>query len=151
MSLIDSFIDQYKLEYDFYGNLSQMAHEICENFLSSAGIKAIISSRAKKIDSLKDKLSKRNISKKYKNIDDIKNDIKDLSGVRIALYFPDERESVDKLIKDNFNIVSTKIFPDPQTTYAPHYKKRFSGYWAIHYRVKLSFPRFCGQAVKQYS
>lgn len=62
-------------------------------------------------------------------------DIVDLSGVRVALYFPAEREEVGRIIKSLFvPVVEPKEFPTPGQ---PTYEKRFSGYWATHYRVRL--------------
>jgi ppGpp synthetase/RelA/SpoT-type nucleotidyltranferase len=135
MKLIDDFIKQYRKQYDYYQKLSLIIKDICEDELSSSGIKAIVSSRAKKEDSLREKIIQRNKDNKYKNIDEIKSDIQDLSGVRIALYFPDERDSVDKIINNNFIINSAKNFP--KQSQKPNLLKRFSGYWANHYRIML--------------
>jgi ppGpp synthetase/RelA/SpoT-type nucleotidyltranferase len=133
--IIDEFIKQYNVEYDYYTNLSKTCCEVCEKELSAMGIKAITSWRAKSIESLRLKLLKRDREKKYQTIEDIKSDIADFSGVRIALYFPNEREAVDQLINSLFNVIKTKSFPDQKQN--PTYKKRFSGYWATHYRVML--------------
>lgn len=133
--IIEDFVEQYKIEYDHYYNLSKITYEICEEKLISQGIKAITSFRPKSPNSLKEKLYKRNKSINYDSISSIKKDICDLAGVRIALYFPTERVAVDKIINEYFNVITKKVFPDSNNT--PSYKKRFSGYWANHYRVNL--------------
>jgi ppGpp synthetase/RelA/SpoT-type nucleotidyltranferase len=89
--IIEKFVEQYKIEYDHYYNLSKIVYEICEDKLITQGIKAITSFRPNSPASLKEKLNKRNQHRKYESINDIKNDICDLAGVRIALYFPNER------------------------------------------------------------
>lgn len=62
-------------------------------------------------------------------------DVIDLAGVRVALYFPAEREEVGRIIKSIFVLVAEpKEFP---TAAQPTYEKRFSGYWATHYRIRL--------------
>lgn len=133
MTVIEQFIQQYNKEYDFYKNLSHMIASQIEEQLFQRGIKAIVSHRAKKPDRLIEKLEKRNIEKKYSDISEIYDDIVDLAGIRISLYFPSEREVIDEVIRDIFEVVKFKKFPDQE--HKPKYEKRFSGYWATHYRV----------------
>lgn len=135
MNIIEEFIKQYNKEYDYYQKLSQIIATKIEDQLSNRGIKAIVSFRAKKPDRLYDKLTKRNESKKYKNIQEIYDDIVDLSGIRVSLYFPSERELLDEIINDLFDVKVKKKFPNE--THKPKHEKRFSGYWATHYRVNL--------------
>jgi ppGpp synthetase/RelA/SpoT-type nucleotidyltranferase len=135
MNLIEQFISQYKREYDFYQELSRIASTKIEDELFKRGIKAIVSHRAKRPDRLSDKLKNRNEEKKYKSFAEIVDDIADLSGVRVSLYFPSEREIIDEIVNDIFTVSKKKIFPDAAHT--PKYEKRFSGYWATHYRVNL--------------
>jgi ppGpp synthetase/RelA/SpoT-type nucleotidyltranferase len=135
MNVIEEFIKQYNKEYDYYQKLSQIIATKIEGQLSDRGIKAIVSFRAKKPDRLFDKLIKRNEAKKYKNIQEVYDDIVDLSGVRVSLYFPSERELLDEIINDIFDVKVKKIFPNE--THKPKHDKRFSGYWATHYRVNL--------------
>jgi len=135
MKVIDDFIKQYNKEFDYYQKLSQIVASKIEDQLFKRGIKAIVTHRAKRPDRLKDKLLKRNEEKKYKTIDDIFDDIVDLAGIRVSLYFPSEREIIDEIINELFQIEKKKEFPNAAHT--PKYTKRFSGYWATHYRVKL--------------
>lgn len=135
MKIIDDFIKQYNKEFDYYQKLSQIVASKIEDQLFKRGIKAIVTHRAKRPDRLKDKLVKRNEEKKYKTVEDIYADIVDLAGIRVSLYFPSEREIIDEVINELFTVVKTKKFPNEAHT--PKYEKRFSGYWATHYRVKL--------------
>jgi ppGpp synthetase/RelA/SpoT-type nucleotidyltranferase len=135
MKVIDDFIKQYNKEFDYYQKLSQIVANKVEDQLFKRGLKAIVTYRAKRPDRLKDKLIKRNEEKHYKNIEEIFQDIVDLAGIRIALYFPSEREIIDEIIKDLFHIDKKKEFPNEAHT--PLHTKRFSGYWATHYRIKL--------------
>lgn len=135
MKVIDDFIKQYNKEFDYYQQLSQIIASKIEDQLFKRGIKAIVTHRAKRPDRLKDKLLKRNEEKKYKTVEDIYDDIVDLAGIRVSLYFPSEREIIDEVINELFNVTKTKKFPNEAHT--PKYEKRFSGYWATHYRVKL--------------
>lgn len=135
MSVIDNFIIQYEKEYDFYKQLARLGHEILESEIINRGIKAIVSSRAKRIDRLKEKLIKRNQKENYKSKTAIEKDIIDLAGIRVALYFPSERKILGQVIGDLFEIIEPKEFPE--NPHEPKLNKRFSGYWATHYRVKL--------------
>lgn len=135
MTIIEAFIKQYNKEFDYYQKLSQIVANKIEDQLFKRGIKAIVSFRAKKPERLHDKLNKRNETKNYKRIQDIYDDIVDLSGVRVSLYFPSERKLLDEIINELFEVNFTKEFPSE--THKPKHEKRFSGYWATHYRVKL--------------
>lgn len=135
MSVIEDFISQYKREYDFYRELSRLTSSKIEDELSKRGIKAIVSHRAKRPDRLLDKLNQRNEEKKYKSFTEVVEDIADLAGIRVSLYFPSEREIIDEIINDVFEVIKKKVFPNAAHT--PKYEKRFSGYWATHYRLKL--------------
>lgn len=135
MKLINDFIEQYNKEYDYYQKLAQIISNRIEDQLFKRGVKAIVSFRAKKPERLFDKLVKRNKDKKYKNISHIYEDIVDLAGIRVSLYFPSEKNLLDEIINEIFDVEITKTFPDENHT--PKHSKRFSGYWATHYRVRL--------------
>ena len=55
------------------------------SLLESEGVRAIVTSRAKRVASLRRKLLQRYPSKKYGNRDEIFADIHDLVGIRIAV------------------------------------------------------------------
>ncbi len=136
MDLIAQFISRYRKEYDFYEQACRMTAQILDSNLQSAGVRAIVTSRAKNPIRLETKVRQRNGKKAYETVEEIYDDIVDLAGVRVALYFPAEREEVGRIIKSIFvPVADPKEFPTvPQTT---TYEKRFSGYWATHYRVRL--------------
>ena len=135
MSVINEFLHLYNTQYDFYYKLSHIASTKLETEIANRGIKASVSYRAKSPDSLKEKLRKRT-DKKYRKVQDIFNDIIDLAGVRVALYFPSDRDLVDEIVNDLFEVKKKKKFPE--SSHDPEPSKRFSGYWATHYRVVLN-------------
>ncbi|MGE8217311.1 MAG: hypothetical protein ACN6RD_14035 [Stenotrophomonas maltophilia] len=135
MDLISEFIARYRKEFDFYEQSCRMVAQILEANLRSAGVRAIVTSRAKNPTRLEEKVRQRSTSASYKSVDDIYTDIVDLAGVRVALYFPGERLEVGKIVQHLFSLANApKEFP---TNALPTYKKRFSGYWATHYRVQI--------------
>lgn len=142
MEIINEFLKEYSKQYEFYEKLSNIVAKLIDQKLKEKGIRAIVTNRAKNESRLKEKLIIRNKEKKYSNKEEIINDIIDLSGVRIALYFPNDRDKVDSIIKKEFNCLNTKDFPNENRELT--YKKRFSGYWAKHYRVKIDKEKHDG-------
>ncbi len=135
MAVIEDFINRYRKEYDFYDQAARLVAQSLDGALQSAGIRAIVTSRAKSPTRLEEKVRQRDSTKHYAAVDDMYLDIVDLAGARVALYFPAERDQVGKLIRDSFLLIADpKEFPGGS---APTYSKRFSGYWATHYRVRL--------------
>jgi ppGpp synthetase/RelA/SpoT-type nucleotidyltranferase len=134
--LIAEFLARYRKEYDFYDQAARLVAQTLEASLQSAGIRSIVTARAKNPKRLEVKCRQRALTKDYASVADIFADIHDLAGARVALYFPGEREQVDKVIVGQFVVLEKKTFPD-QSTPNPSYAKRFSGYWATHYRVQL--------------
>jgi ppGpp synthetase/RelA/SpoT-type nucleotidyltranferase len=138
MKPIDDFIARYGRELDYYQQLARICREQCEIHIEQTGVRAIVTARAKQPGRLRVKLNKRNDTKSYANVDAIYDDIVDLAGVRIALYFPGDKEELDRIIKRLFDLKHVKVFPEnqPQTN-GPYGLGRFSGYHATHYRVRL--------------
>ncbi|MGW5751297.1 GTP pyrophosphokinase [Nocardia rhamnosiphila] len=148
MDVIEEFIARYVKEYDFYETAARLAKEIIESGLQAAGVPCIVTHRAKSVTRLEAKCRGRIEKKGYQSVEDIFDDIVDLAGVRVALYFPAEREQVDKLVTNKFLLLeSRKEFPEKKdeeeagdsiaNDRAGKFEKRFSGYSAVHYRVQL--------------
>lgn len=137
MDLINQFVENYKKKLTFYDMAGRLAAAQLEEAMQAAGIRAIVTSRAKNPVRLKSKVLHRNTARTapYKNMKEIYEDIADLSGVRVSLYFPGDRDKVHALIADLFTIQEIRQFPDQSKP--PTYNKRFSGYWANHYRANM--------------
>ena len=97
----------------------------------------MVTSRAKSPDRLRAKVTRRNAKREnpYKNMREIYEDIADLCGIRVSLYFPGDRNKTGDLIGDLFDIQNIRHFPEQSEP--PTYNRRFSGYWATHYRGLL--------------
>ncbi|MCL5961307.1 MAG: RelA/SpoT domain-containing protein, partial [Chloroflexi bacterium] len=136
---VEDFLSRYQREYDYYQEIARLCALQCETELERNGIRAIVTFRAKRPDRLREKVEKRNGQHSYENVDDIYQDIVDLAGVRVALYFPGDKVEVDRIIRSLFTIEKDKSFPrdsDSQVV-SGTYAKRFVGYTAIHYHVRL--------------
>jgi ppGpp synthetase/RelA/SpoT-type nucleotidyltranferase len=134
MGTIESFLARYRKEYDFYDQAARLVAQIVESNLQAAGIRCMVTSRAKSVNRLEAKVRERSQKKTFETVDAIFGDIVDLAGVRIALYFPGERNRIEALLQELLLIDEAKTFP---TDGPSKYAKRFSGYWATHYRVRL--------------
>ncbi len=140
MPVIEEFLNQYANKIDFYREAGRICAHLCETNMEQMGIRTIVTSRAKRVDRLRDKLEKRSITKNYSSFEEIEEDIADLAGVRIALYFPGDLVKVQKFIEANFQVKECRVFPGNEViedTMSCPYQKRFSGYWATHCRVYL--------------
>lgn len=137
MDLVSQFIENYRKKFTFYENTARLAAKQLEVAMQSAGIRAIVTSRAKNPGRLRSKTIHRNAEREtpYRSMKEIYDDMFDLAGVRVSLYFPGDRDKTDTLICDLFAVLDKKQFPEQSKP--PTYNKRFSGYWANHYRVNI--------------
>lgn len=152
MNIKKRFLDQYLKEVDYYEKAAQICSNSCQNFLERSGVRAIVTYRVKRPDRLSEKINKRQSRRQYNSVEAIYQDIVDLAGVRIALYFPGDLDAIDRFIRSNFQIKHVKTFP-PQNynpTTNSGYRRRFSGYHAIHYRVMLN-PKSCSESEQKYT
>jgi ppGpp synthetase/RelA/SpoT-type nucleotidyltranferase len=148
MGLIEEFIARYRREFDYYDQTARLIAQALDSNLQAAGIRSMVTSRAKSPSRLEAKVRQRARTKTYATLEDISADIVDLAGARVALYFPGERDQVDRLVRQLFVLLEPpKEFPARSK---PTYKKRFSGYWATHYRVQLKESSL-GTAQQRYA
>jgi ppGpp synthetase/RelA/SpoT-type nucleotidyltranferase len=137
MNVIDDFINTYAKEHDFYDRVARLAAHKLDAELQEAGIRSIVTSRAKSVARLKAKCGQREeqSGKRYSSVEEIYSDIVDLAGVRVALYFPGEIAQVGGIVNSLFDqVVPRKRFPN--LTRARN-GNRFSGYSAVHYLIQI--------------
>lgn len=138
--VISNFISAYHMQYDFYFAVARLASLQCEEAMEQNGIRAITTFRAKRPDRLETKLRQRQKQRREEGRDvyaeeaHIRADIVDLAGVRIALYFPDDRIKVEKVINETFKVNQKKQMQGKEETIGG-FNQRFDGYGADHYRV----------------
>lgn len=140
-------MQRYRKEVDYYDQAARLGAQVLESQFQAAGIRAIVTSRAKSPLRLDSKVRQRRPADGYRDADAIFDDIVDLAGIRVALYFPLQRDQVDTIIRQLFFVHKEKSFPDSGTP--PKYQKRFSGYSAMHYRVTLQ-DKAVGEAQRRY-
>ena len=162
MGVIDDFLDDYERQFDFWDASARMALGLLESALASSGLRAIVTSRAKSVDRLAAKLHARNREKPYKSVAQIKKDIVDLAGVRVALYFPGQMDEAERVIRATLDVQQDKRFPSegapigsragtldasivpgeqPASRGHSAQAQRFSGYGARHFRALIPDSR----------
>lgn len=104
---LEDFLDTYAREKEFYATMSREIARKCELQLARSGIQASITSRVKEEESLKREFLQRNKTKRYKHAGDIREDIVDFAGVRIALYFPNHVQKTEELTREIFLVRGT--------------------------------------------
>lgn len=77
--------------------------------------------RTKEVGSFLDKIER-------KNYDDPKDEIKDLSGIRVITYIENQSKRVEKLIKDNFNVIDEESLDKSEELDVDRF-----GYRSLHY------------------
>ena len=132
--IISEFIKEFCDQIDVYEKVKRNIHKQLEAKLNDSGVMALVTSRVKDAGRLKEKLVVRDIDKRYQTKKEIYSDIVDLIGLRVALYFPNDINRVESLIKNEFSVTQIKIFPEDRKQNST-YKNRFEGYCARHYRI----------------
>jgi ppGpp synthetase/RelA/SpoT-type nucleotidyltranferase len=128
--VVTEFVAAYTREFDYYQAAARLCSQRCEALLGPRGIRAIVTHRAKRPVKLLAKLLDRDPKQSYASSQQIRDDIADLAGVRIALYFPGDRERVASIIRENFTVDLEKNFPKDGKP--KRQGKRFDGYYADH-------------------
>lgn len=158
-SIIRQFLQEYENNLPHYTHLASTTEQKCRNVLEQHHIPAIITSRAKNPSRLREKLEKRNPVEQYQTESDIRSNIPDLSGVRIAVYLPGHIQKVATKLGNAFDLRLVKVYSpshdeentEHQTTStgAPlQHISRQSGYRAMHIHTTLT-PDELGSNVEQ--
>lgn len=137
--VIEQFLKTYPQRQDFYRGAAAICHEQCRGVLEQNGIRQLVTFRSKRPERLREKLyQRRERGLAYLTEDDILDDIVDLAGVRVALYFPGDLADAVKLLEDQFDVRQKKVFePFGERRGSIVYAYRFPGYSATHLQIRL--------------
>ncbi|KAK4215123.1 hypothetical protein QBC37DRAFT_386513 [Rhypophila decipiens] len=139
MDVIDSFLKKFEHERPEWELLRTHAVKICTAGLESIGVQGIITSRVKTDASLRKKLRARHTTmRQYQNEKSIMDDQMDFVGLRIALYFPNQKREVIDMLKDKFQYDAVRPFDRNWKPDEPGlYEHLFGQYVADHIWVHL--------------
>ncbi|MCG7349720.1 GTP pyrophosphokinase [Sphingomonas sp. ACRSK] len=125
---VSSSADKYPIYEGYAKNLESLIRTI---LLSKRIPFHIVESRAKAVQSFRDKISRR--GKKYVNPLE---DITDLCGCRIITYYQDDCSAVADLIKSEFEVIEEELSHQPS-----HLESDRFGYISSHYIIKMREDR----------
>ncbi|KAF4422200.1 hypothetical protein F53441_14304 [Fusarium austroafricanum] len=138
MDVIDNFIAKFQHERDQWEQLKDHAIEICKDTLRDIQTIGIVTGRVKTSESLRKKLIARNAGKRYLGEDSILKDQLDFVGLRIALYFPSQKQDIFNHLQETFHYESLRPFDRDWKPREPGiYQNLFGQYVADHLWVSL--------------
>ena len=153
--LIKDFVEAFAKNRPVYEDRCRRAAQMVDTLMGQKGIMAIVTSRVKDPERLREKLIRRDQEegRNYQTMEDIYRDVPDLMGIRVALYFPADAQKIEGHLRPLFQIVRTKEHPARIAEYDDYYKqgftaykrrvypgyegRRFDGYCAIHIHVRM--------------
>ena len=154
--LITDFMEEFQQKRPQYEELCHRAAQMVDGLIKQNGIMAIVTSRVKDPDRLREKLIRRDQEegKDYQSFEDIYKNIPDLMGIRVALYFPGDAQKLAGILTPQFEIVRTKVYPArideydsyhdqgftayKRRVYPGYDERRFDGYCAIHHHIRFA-------------
>jgi ppGpp synthetase/RelA/SpoT-type nucleotidyltranferase len=139
--VVSELVARYRHEWDYYHQVARLCAEQCERGLDELGIQAMVTYRAKKPDRLENKLKQRYSELAPNSVEDITGSLRDLAGVRIAIYFPGDRREVDRFIHEQFEEAQAPTHVEGSKSL--DYITRAAGYRATHYRIRLKKDSLC--------
>lgn len=126
------FVEEFVRRRPVYDCFTLKVKQLLESLVKLQSIKIhIIEARTKTVESFRDK-----ITRPEKNYDRPLEQISDISGVRIILYYLDDLEKVETCLRANFSIIE-KESQNKQKSYSPH---EF-GYMSYHFVLHLNSAR----------
>ena len=129
---IDQIVKEYEIEKPILDQFKIKLHDLIADLLNDEKIQyQIIESRTKDVDSFKNKIQRE--GKSYK---DPINEITDLVGLRIILYYLSDVIKVSRIINSEFKVIPEHSF-DKINLLEPN---EF-GYLSLHQVIKIKQPR----------
>ncbi|WP_052702622.1 GTP pyrophosphokinase [Pseudoalteromonas piscicida] len=126
---MEEFLKNYRNKLPLYETFAERLESLLIEIIKTEEVKVhFTESRAKSVTSVEEKLLRPD--KKYKNP---KREIPDLVGVRLVLYYQDDIEKVESIIKREFNILE-----EEKNHQADKYSPDKFGYLSVHYVVRLN-------------
>jgi ppGpp synthetase/RelA/SpoT-type nucleotidyltranferase len=143
---VQEFLKDFQKEQMYWESLAHTTQKICQEKLGIQGIMARFAVRVKTYESLKKKVERCNASRGgYNSKKEIHDDICDRAGVRIVVHAPIQKQTVDIIIRETFEVVKVVQHPVEKAIHRGHigvgylsrdYKPVFPGYSGTHYHVQ---------------
>lgn len=128
----EAAIDSYKVNHASFTSFAQKLRPLLEEMLTQSGIKFhFVEARAKSVESFCEKITRP--GKMYK---DPLNEIPDIIGVRIVVYYSDDVAACGRLVRNEFKILEMELNHQPEKLSVDQF-----GYLSVHYVAALSSAR----------
>jgi len=115
-----------KAKLKIHKNFTDSLFQLTEKLLNKAGVKYhTVEKRTKTLDSITEKLDRKEIQ----NVEDLT----DITGLRIILYYQDDVDRVEEIIRTNFEIDKLNSVDKSKL-----YNSNEFGYLSVHYIISLS-------------
>lgn len=132
LSIASDLVQRYRDALPAYQSFASRLENLIAALLKAEGVRVhFTEARAKTPESFKEKISRPGSS-----YDDPLNQIPDLVGVRIVLYYQDDVERVGELIKREFEVLEVE-----RSHQIDKYSPDQFGYLSVHHIVRLSVAR----------
>jgi ppGpp synthetase/RelA/SpoT-type nucleotidyltranferase len=115
-ALTDRFVRKCNKDSTDWKSLVTFVEHACKEGLEKAEIQARCSSRIKKEESLRVKLTKLQDAGRCRSVEAMDQELLDIAGVRICLYFPSDTSRVKEVITSNANF---RVLPQKSYKYVP--------------------------------
>ncbi len=132
-------VEEYREKLSTYESFTKKLHSLISELLENEGVKVhLIESRVKDVKSFSDKIVRPN-----KVYNSPLNDVTDLSGLRVIVYYNDDILKVAKVIEQEFEKLECE-----DTHQQNNYDADSFGYLSLHYIVKINKSR---SSLKEWS
>jgi ppGpp synthetase/RelA/SpoT-type nucleotidyltranferase len=139
---MEAQVEKYKKLRPIYEDFNERIKDLLKSLIEENKIKYhLIETRTKSLESFKEKIERK--SNKYSNPIE---EITDLAGIRIIVYYQDDVARIEEIIKNEFIVDDQNSFDKGKLL-----KTNEFGYQSVHYVVSLSFDRAKLSEWKKYS
>ena len=118
---VQEFLKDFLKEQMYWEALAHTTQRMCQKKLGSRGIMARFEFRVKTYESLKKKVERCNASRGgYNSKKEIHDDICDRAGVRIVVHAPIQKQKVDIIIRETFEVIKVVQHPVEKVIHSGH-------------------------------
>jgi putative GTP pyrophosphokinase len=129
---VESVVNGYAVKWLVYDEFASHLADLVQDLMGKTGIEShAVENRAKSVESFREKIKRP--GKAYVNA---LQEVSDLAGVRVILYYEEDVRKVCRLLEKEFLIVRSQSADKAKLLAEDQF-----GYRAVHYVIKLTNPR----------
>lgn len=135
--VVDRYLESWQQYYHYYDRYAKKVANKCQKALKSENILCNVIHRAKELESLEQKLKhkiKTTKVQRYDSEEAIQNDIQDLAGVKVVLFWPSDKIKAKDILRKEFDIEKSSEKTDVATN---GHARMYQWYSAHHFVARL--------------